>query len=363
MAPRPYTFRCPGQDDLRAGTINWVSPAQPGDSAALAVWCETVGPPVIDSVPAATANSPEDTILVATWNLAGGGGDLSAFLAGELSWTCQQQRSAPGPGFRHFVLLVQEAFRRSPSVPPFPEGETVPLAIEEEQRPGPRRDIAAWARHCGLAVFYAPSMRNGATEYADGREDKGNAILATVPLHDFIAIELPFETQRRVAVGATVQPPGGDSLRVVNLHLDVSPGLWRILKTGNSSRLRQALGVVDALNAIEASRSGVPRVVGETCEHACTDPGGDHPISTVLAGDLNTWSGDQSVIKHLAEWFPESPSEDGLPTRGEFPADHMFFRQRATWPMGPQLVPESYRRVDRQYHSDHLARLFLVRLR
>jgi len=300
-------------------------------------------------------------VVVLTWNIAGGGGDLSGFLNDELDWTCDGATSRPAPRFRPFVLLIQEAFRRSPAVPPFPAGETVPLRIEEKPRPGPRRDIVASAADCGLAVFYAPSMRNGGQEFSDGREDKGNALLSSLPLHDFLAIELPFETQRRVAVGATVRFASGDSLRVVGLHLDVSPGLWRILKTGNSSRLRQAMGVVDALNHVERARSGQPVVPLEACEHVCADTTLTHFISTVVAGDLNTWSGDQTVIKHMVEYFPDSPPEDGNPTRGEFPADHMFFRQSATWRGDAQLIPGSYGRVLQLHNSDHMARFLFLR--
>jgi endonuclease/exonuclease/phosphatase family metal-dependent hydrolase len=205
-------------------------------------------------------------------------------------------------------------------------------------------------------------MRNGAAEFDGEREDKGNAILWSLPLHDFLAIELPFETQRRIVVGATVRHPAGDSLRILSLHLDVSPGLWRVLKTGNSSRLRQAMGIVDALDDVELSRSGRPFVATEACQHTCEDSTGSYAISTVLAGDFNTWTDGQTVLLHMVDYFPESPPPDGLPTRGEFPADHMFFRQRSSWDgEEPQLVPESYRRLDQQYGSDHKARILELR--
>jgi endonuclease/exonuclease/phosphatase family metal-dependent hydrolase len=256
---------------------------------------------------------------------------------------------------------VQEAYRRSTSIPPFPQGETAPLAIDEEQWSG-RQDIVTMARRCGLSLYYSPSMRNGAAEFDGEREDKGNAILSSLPLHDFLAIELPFETQRRIVVGATVRHPAGDSLRVLSLHLDVSPGLWRVLKTGNSSRLRQAMGIVDALDDTERSRSGRPFVATDVCEHTCEDSARSHAISTLLAGDFNTWTDGQTVIRHMFVYFPDSPPTDGLPTRGEFPADHMFFRQRSSWDGDePQLVPDSYRRLDQQYGSDHKARVLELR--
>jgi len=304
-----------------------------------------VGPTVVDSIPGATL-SPDagyDPLMVVTWNLKGGSGDLVRFLHDELHVTCNDSRSTTGDGFRHFVLMVQEAYRRSDSIPPFPEGETAPLAIDEEHWSG-RQDIVTLARRCGLSLYYSPSMRNGAEEFDGEREDKGNAIL------------------RRIVVGATVRHPAGDSLRVLSLHLDVSPGLWRVLKTGNSSRLRQAMGIVDALGHVERSRSGRPFSPTGVCQHACQDSAGNYPISTVLTGDFNTWTDGQTVIRHMYDYFPESPPTDGLPTRGEFPADHMFFRQGESWDGDEQqLVPESYRRLDQQYGSDHKARILELR--
>lgn len=366
MQPHPYGYHCPESDhSATTQAISWVGPAQRPDTTKLAMWCQTVGPTVVDSIPAATL-SPDtgyDPLMVVTWNLKGGSGDLVRFLHDELRLTCNDSLSTTGDGFRHFVLMVQEAYRRSTAIPPFPVGETAPLAIDEEQWSG-RQDIVTLARKCGLALYYSPSMRNGATEFDGQREDKGNAILSSLPLHDFLAIELPFETQRRIVVGATVLHPAGDSLRVLSLHLDVSPGLWRVLKTGNSSRLRQAMGIVDALALIERSRSGRPFVEADLCQGTCRDSIGSHPISTVMTGDFNTWTDGQTVLRHMVDYFPESPPTDGLPTRGEFPADHMFFRQRTSWDGDePQLVPESYRRLDKQYGSDHKARLLDLRLR
>ncbi len=364
MQPHPYGYHCPESDQsATTQAISWVGPAQRPDTTKLALWCQTVGPTVVDSIPGARL-SPDagyDPLLVVTWNLKGGSGDLVRFLHDELLLTCNGSSSTTGDGFRHFVLTVQEAYRRSAAISPFPEGETAPLAIDEEPWSG-RQDIVTLARQCGLALYYSPSMRNGATEFDGEREDKGNAILSSLPLHDFLAIELPFETQRRIVVGATVRHPSGDSLRVLSLHLDVSPGLWRVLKTGNSSRLRQALGIVDALDQIERSRSGRPFAATSECQHACQDSAGNYPISTILTGDFNTWTDGQTVIRHMYDYFPQSPPTDGLPTRGEFPADHMFFRQRASWDGDePQLVTGSYRRLDQQYGSDHKARLLELR--
>ena len=79
----------------------------------------------------------------------------------------------------------------------------------------PRRGIVDDARRLGLALYYSPSMRNGAPAETD--EDRGNAILSTEPLSDLAAIELPFERQRRVAAAATVHAarPGDGQPRAI----------------------------------------------------------------------------------------------------------------------------------------------------
>ena len=89
-------------------------------------------------------------------------------------------------------------------------------------------------------------MRNGTTAVA---EDRGTAILSTMPLADLQAIELPFERQRRVALAATVggATPSGDvwHLRLAAVHMDTSLALTR----GGPvvARRRQAEALVEAL--------------------------------------------------------------------------------------------------------------------
>jgi hypothetical protein len=84
----------------------------------------------------------------------------------------------------------------------------------------------------GFAVLYAPSMRNGEGDARDehgAAEDRGNAIVSTLPLEDPRVIELPLERQRRVAAAATV---AGQSVRsrwqleIVDVHLDTSLALF-----------------------------------------------------------------------------------------------------------------------------------------
>jgi endonuclease/exonuclease/phosphatase family metal-dependent hydrolase len=153
--------------------------------------------------------------------------------------------------------------------------------------------------------------------------------------------ELPYEAARRVAVAATVHDRSGERLRLVSVHLISAAGPARILATGNGSRLRQALAVIDALRQLDLDLAG-----------AGSDAPSRYPISTLLAGDLNTWSNRESTLRHLREHFPDSPPPPEEGTRGPFPTDHLFFRQAAGTD-APALIGGSYTRLENRYHSDH----------
>jgi len=332
-----------GQPAADAGEpgIRWYAPQSPDVRHTLERWCATVGPVVVDSVP-----SPEfarlkttDTLTVISWNAALGGGDILQFLRQEVGLSCADGRPQPGPGFSHFVLLVQEAHRLSEDVPvPVPDAP-FPIRIDPRERPGPILEITEVADRCGLAMVYVPLSRNGDRAQGERREDKGNAILASIPLTDLIAVELPLEASRKVAVGAMVTLPGGGRLRVVDVHLDVSAGLARILISGNAWRLEQAEALINGLALAEGSAGGV---VGE-----------GRSVATLIAGDFNVWSGGNSALKRFERELPESPPRIGQPTRGAFPPDHLFFGAAADGRV--QLVPGSYRRIDELYYSDHHA--------
>jgi endonuclease/exonuclease/phosphatase family metal-dependent hydrolase len=196
-------------------------------------------------------------------------------------------------------------------------------------------------------------MRNGNHQYESGREDKGNAILSTLPLSDAIAIELPFEAQRKMAVAATVHL-GNDSLRAVSAHLDVSATLFRTVVEGNSTRARQALGLLQGLAMAEgldpaATPGGAP------------DPEAVHPIATVMGGDFNTWSARETAIRLLRDDFPESPPYDGQPSRGLFPTDFLFFRAGGDGRI--ELSGNRYRLVEDLYYSDHHALIAWLKVR
>lgn len=364
--PMPEGRACPAPDALGAATdlsLSWYSPVRSGDQKALAEWCTTVGPAVVDSIPAEGFSGWQsgDSLAVVTWNLHGGAGDLLGFIDRELGLSCGEGSREPRTHFSSFVLLIQEAFRRSEVVPVVADGPTLPPPLKEKPRPGPRVDIVEVAQRCGLSLFYVPSMRNGAEETEGGREDRGSAILSTLPLSDLIAIELPFEAQRRVAVAATVHNSSRDSVRVVSVHLDVASSLLRLLTTGNSTRQRQGLAIEDALLETELVRAGVADSSHEArCYPYCSNEVTPRfNATTIVGGDFNTWSVHETVIKHFYREFPDSPPHDGEPTRGAYPTDFLFFRRGFEAQAG--LVPDSHRLVQDSYHSDHKARIVWLR--
>lgn len=315
----------------RQAPVRWIGPQREADRRALAEWCDAVGPPEWRPSPARPASSDEsfETLTVVTWNVHVGGGDLPGFLADELGYHCDAQRGvgAAGP----FVLLVQEAFRASESVPVVTEGARVADRIAEDPPTGPRVDIVAVAEHCGLALLYIPSMRNGRGAGDQGRADRGSAILANVALADPLAIELPLEAQRRVTVVATAMVPGGGALRLASVHLDVAGNLLRVVGTGGTMRVRQGEGLNEAFDLEDPERT----------------------LATVVAGDMNTWSARETVILRMLEAYPDSPDPGDGQTRGSWPADHVFFRAGS----GPfEVVDGSYAIVQDDYGSDHRPR-------
>jgi endonuclease/exonuclease/phosphatase family metal-dependent hydrolase len=185
--------------------------------------------------------------------------------------------------------------------------------------------------------MYVPSMRNG-IEAIDS-EDRGNAIVSTLPLHDPVVVELPLEHQRRVAAIAIVEgrTPHGDPwrLRLANVHLDTALALGH----GGpfAARRRQAEALVDAL----------------------TDAPDAPDVPTVLAGDFNTWRGDgEPALALLRRAFPQTPlMGDGPTWVGPLSIharlDHVFVRG-----------PVSSARVERlasRFGSDHYPLLAIVR--
>jgi len=336
--------------------ITWYVPASQSDGHELDRWCRATGPVVLDTVPSRHFGAWQrgDSLLVAVWNIAAGSGDILPFIREQLGFDCETGYFLESRG-HHFVILLQEALRSSGGIPADPESPIIAAAVAEEDRPGPRLDVVEVARRCGLAVAYVAATRNGTLDSAGVREDKGNAILSTLPLSDVIGLEEPAVAQRRVSVGATVRNAAGDSLRLVSLHINTFPGPWRILWTGASSRLRQSLAIVTALRDVEIARAPESdRAELARCHPYCVDDGvPTYPISTIAAGDLNTSDDSESAIQHLREHFPDSPPPHGEATSRQFPTDHLLFRRRTG--SDDSIRPDTYRVVESKYYSDHNA--------
>ncbi len=325
-------YPCQARSAGDGESVRWFGPAREPDRRALASWCSAVGPVELVPWPSRSYAPPDSVaeLTIVTWNVHVGGGDLPGFLKSELEYDCD---AGDGESFHtHFVLLAQEAYRASDHVPEPPEGAHVPGRIVEHPPTGARMDIVETAERCGLSLFYAPSMRNGREHGEHGREDRGSAILSTLPLSGPVAVELPLEAQRRVTVAATVSGPGGDSLRIASVHLDVAGNILRVLGTGGSMRVRQNDGLTEALDMLDPDRA----------------------IPIVVAGDMNTWSERETVILRMLRTYPDSPAPGREKTKGDWPPDHLFFRAGN----GPfELVEGSYRVVEDNYGSDHKARL------
>jgi endonuclease/exonuclease/phosphatase family metal-dependent hydrolase len=325
---------CPDSADA------WYFPEEASDNRVLEAWCASVGPPVLVLRPSGAFPDlePGADLTAWSWNVAAGAGDLRRFLQLEVGLRCAGPQSVLEPGAGHFALLVQEAFRRSSEVPEAAEPSVIPRAVAEEGRPGGRPDIVEVAERCGLALVYVAAARNGGGSDGGMREDRGVAILSTLPLSDVWFIELPYEAARRVAVAATVRDAAGRGVRLVNVHFTSAPPPARMLVTGNGSRLRQSLAVADALALVE-----------ETGRSAGSEDDGG--LTTLLAGDFNTWSDSETALIHLRERFPDSPPALDLSTRGAFPTDHILVREG---PAGaPEALDASYARVEERHNSDH----------
>ena len=313
--------------------LRWYRAAEERDVRLDAAWCSVVGPPAIQTRPQGTfpAWSGGTDLDVVAWNTAVGAGDIFAFLDTELGLDCSAARPTLRQGARPFVLLLQEVWRQSDDLPRVEGGDNIPWTLGPDLPDG-ALDFVETAERCGLAYLYVPSSRNGPDDDRRPGEDRGNAILTTLPFNAPIAFDLPHEGGRKVAVAITSNGPDGERVRFVSSHLDVASTLLRTLITGNQTRARQVLGLIDGI----------------------ADAEDDGPLTqvTLVGGDFNTWAGNESTLQFMRDEFPQSPPWDDRGTRGAFPADHIFFRRGAY----TQFELEGYERIEDTYGSDHNGR-------
>jgi len=312
-----------------------MAPDAARDLERLDRWCQTVGPVVVESPQGDEAPAIADRLAIITWNVHVGGGDVEALIgalrAGEI---------AGGTTAPEFVLLLQEAYREGHDVPSLvPPGSPLPRPIIEQPPGGIRRDIRVVAARAGLHVFYAPAMRNSRDGTPAAPEDRGTAILSTLPLADLQVIELPFERQRRVALAASVAGRTSASaawqLRLASVQIDTTLALTR--GGPMAARRRQAEALLDALSRADLIRPDSRMVLG---------------------GDFNTWLGSKEpAVDVMRRAFADTPPTGDVATwRGPLGAhaalDHVFvrgsFRNVAT------------RRLAGRFGSDHYPLLTLV---
>jgi len=311
-------------ESCRSATVRWFGPADSRDRERLSAWCAGVGQPVLQLVPRVndTGNpvvkpattsplSIEDVVFV-SWNVHVGNGDLNAFVrdlrAGALT---------DGKPVNHFVLMLQEAVR----------GRDVPAYARRAS--GARRiaarashaiDIVDVSRDLGLSLIYVPSMRNGHSARLEAT-DRGSAILATFPLGDPIAVELPGDRQRRVAIFAKLLLPSESAspVSVGNVHLDALGPPRRFWIFGSSSvRHRQVKAIAP--------------LMPET--------------NFVLGADLNTWHGPSEAATRFLETLFETRVSSVRDRPGIRVLDYLFFR------FAPNLAAQCTVAAN-DYGSDH----------
>lgn len=239
----------------------------------------------------------------------------------ELSRWCR----AVGAPVEHFVLLVQELYRRGDDVPAFDARDRSAFAIKARDPRSP--DIGDHARDLGLSIYYVPAMRNG----PELREDRGNAIISTEPLIEPFALELPLARQRRVTLGAAITihtADGPRQLQLVDAHLEPlsSPKTLWFFKNPRVAQVRAILELLDAPRFTDRSRTA----------------------GVVLGGDFNTIrSGAGEAAIHLARAWSNGPAhEDTRDTHMMGRLDYLFFNLGDGW-------SASTRRLDERFGSDH----------
>lgn len=314
----PAATSCAARDSVSA--IDWQI-SDETDARELARWCRAVGTPVFVPQPLAVPATPPalDDLVMVSWNAHLAEGEL-----GELITKLTAGELTDGRPVSHFVLLVQELYRRGDAVPAFEAGDRSAFAIKG--RDPMTFDIDDHAATLGLSVLYVPSMRNGPKL----REDRGNAIISTEPLLDPLAIELPLARQRRVSLGAAINVAtanGPRRLQLLDAHLEPlsSPKTLWVFKNPRGHQVRAILNVLSSPRYTDPRNAGV-----------------------VLGGDFNTVrSGAGEEAYHLARRWSNGPAhEDGRDTHLMGRLDYLFFKMGDGW-------SATTHRLDARFGSDH----------
>lgn len=271
-----------------------------------------------------------DSLIIVSWNVHVGGGDIPAFVADLRSGALTGAPVRDG-----FVILLQETHRTGGAAlrsAPGQDGQT----LHNDPPEGTRLDVVEVAERLGLDLAYAPAEPNGRSEPGAPPEDRGVAILSDLPLSSARVIELPNERQRRVALVGTVRGIRCDgspwSLRVATAHLENRAPWRRVLDSFGAVRSRQARSLLQQL--------------------------GDDPV--VLGADLNNWGPDflEPALDMVRRRFPDSPEADGATYSVAGVSrrlDHLFFRLPLGTTAAVRVAPD-------RYGSDHAPVLGVVEL-
>ena len=306
----PPTISPISTGSCRSNALQWLAPDDSRERARLGAWCAGIGVPAyheLSSTSTSDAVAMEDITFV-SWNVHVGGGDIRTFVN-----DLRKGMHTDGRPVRHFVLMLQEVVRTQ-DVPPLAAGARgAPRIIPH----APMRpfDIVNGSQELGVqSLIYVPSMRNGSSG-AEPHEDRGNAILSTLPMSEPVAIELPGERQRRVVIIAKAGP-----VSVAVVHLDALGGARRL-------RLFWTPWMRDL--QIRAMVSALP------------------PGPLVVGADLNTWhSRDELAARALGKMFSATAMSIDRHGLGLRVLDYMFFRA------GPGRRAY-YRQLANRYGSDH----------
>lgn len=303
-----------------ADSLTWI----PLPGPELEPWCRGVGTALAYRPGSDTAVVDLADLAVVTWNVRGGGGDVDSLVAD------LRNGRLDGRPTESFVLLLQEVFRSGPSVP---DASTPGAEFGKRVAPEPSwrqaQSIERVARRNRLHLLYVPSARNGGSN--DHREDRGNAILSTMPLVGMEALELPLEKERRVALASRIEvvSAGGQTTRALlfNVHLDVRSAWGEFHRTLGAGRAEQARSIVE-----QYGRETI--VLG--------------------GGDLNTWvrGNEERAARILRDAFPQPEVRPDVRTVQPlwllpgFVVDHLLFRL-------PETMTATYVVIEDRYGSDH----------
>jgi endonuclease/exonuclease/phosphatase family metal-dependent hydrolase len=269
-----------------------------------------------------SSSAPAQRLLVATWNMHDGRGDVLALV------DALRRGTAGTPAVDGIVVLLQEVVRSLPPAPP-----AAGLLPARTAATGVR-DIPSIVRELGWHFAYVPGRRNRLSPHGSAAADRGIAILSSLPLSDLEVIELPVERQRRIALSGVVTGFASDGrrwrLRVVSVHLENRSGARRVWARAGASRTRQTEALLEAL-ALSPTQAGPV------------------PVPMLVGGDFNTWLGQrEDALRLLRQHFDPWPSEDSRPT-----IDFRGWRLDYLFPRLPDTVRTTHRRLDSMYGADH----------